>query len=244
MQYFPPALETLVEQFAKLPGVGVKSAQRLAFYVLSMSEEDANAFAQAILSAKTAIHCCPVCQNLTEGDGPCSICSSPRRDSSTICVVADPKDVVAMERSREYPGLYHVLHGVISPMNHVGPDDIRVKELVDRVAKGGVAEVIMATTSLGSATTQITDVSRLASWQMGHSPSPSEKFWHTGQQWMEALALTMASAKAAASSSGRERTKKASRWAVLRPMPGRRANCSTSCSSAGGKYCIGENIPS
>ena len=111
MQYFPPALETLVEQFAKLPGVGVKSAQRLAFYVLSMSEEDANAFAQAILSAKTAIHCCPVCQNLTEGDGPCSICSSPRRDSSTICVVADPKDVVAMERSREYQGLYHVLHG-------------------------------------------------------------------------------------------------------------------------------------
>ena len=145
MQYFPPALETLVEQFAKLPGVGVKSAQRLAFYVLSMSEEDANAFAQAILSAKTAIHCCPVCQNLTEGDGPCSICSSPRRDSSTICVVADPKDVVAMERSREYPGLYHVLHGVISPMNHVGPDDIRVKELVDRVARGGVDEVIMAT---------------------------------------------------------------------------------------------------
>ena len=125
MQYFPPALETLVEQFAKLPGVGVKSAQRLAFYVLSMSEEDANAFAQAILSAKTAIHCCPVCQNLTEGDGPCSICSSPRRDSSTICVVADPKDVVAMERSREYQGLYHVLHGVISPMNHVGPDDLR-----------------------------------------------------------------------------------------------------------------------
>ena len=145
MQYFPPALENLVEQFAKLPGVGVKSAQRLAFYVLSMPQEDANAFAQAIVSAKSVIHCCPVCQNLTEGDGPCSICSSPRRDASTICVVADPKDVVAMERSREYQGLYHVLHGVISPMNHVGPDDIRVKELVDRVAKGGVAEVIMAT---------------------------------------------------------------------------------------------------
>ena len=145
MQYFPPALETLVEQFAKLPGVGVKSAQRLAFYVLSMSEEDANAFAQAILSAKTAIHCCPVCQNLTEGDGPCSICSSPRRDSSTICVVADPKDVVAMERSREYQGLYHVLHGVISPMNHVGPDDLHIKSLVERVAAGGIQEVIMAT---------------------------------------------------------------------------------------------------
>ena len=145
MQYFPPALENLVEQFAKLPGVGVKSAQRLAFHVLSMPEDEAAAFAQAILTAKSTIHCCPVCQNLTQGEGPCSICSSPRRDASTICVVADPKDVVAMERSREYPGLYHVLHGVISPMNHVGPDDIRVKELVDRVAKGDVREVIMAT---------------------------------------------------------------------------------------------------
>ena len=145
MQYFPPALENLVEQFAKLPGVGVKSAQRLAFHVLSMPEDEAAAFAQAIQTAKSTIHCCPVCQNLTQGEGPCSICSSPRRDASTICVVADPKDVVAMERSREYQGLYHVLHGVISPMNHVGPDDIRVKELVDRVAKGDVREVIMAT---------------------------------------------------------------------------------------------------
>ena len=145
MQYLPPALEALVEQFAKLPGVGVKSAQRLAFYVLSMTEEDANSFAQAILNAKSSIHCCPVCQNLTEGEGPCSICSSPRRDASTICVVADPKDVMAMERSREYQGLYHVLHGVISPMNHVGPDDLHIKSLVERVAAGGVQEVIMAT---------------------------------------------------------------------------------------------------
>ena len=94
-----PALENLVEQFARLPGVGVKSAQRLAFHVLSLPEEDAAAFAQAILSAKSAIHCCPVCQNLTEGDGPCSICASPKRDASVICVVADPKDVVAMERA-------------------------------------------------------------------------------------------------------------------------------------------------
>ena len=145
MQYFPPALENLVEQFARLPGVGVKSAQRLAFHVLSLPEEDAAAFAQAILSAKSAIHCCPVCQNLTEGDGPCSICASPKRDASVICVVADPKDVVAMERAREYQGLYHVLHGVISPMNHVGPDDLHIKSLVERVAAGGVQEVIMAT---------------------------------------------------------------------------------------------------
>ena len=138
MQYFPPALENLVEQFAKLPGVGVKSAQRLAFHVLSMPEDEAAAFAQAILTAKSTIHCCPVCQNLTQGEGP-------KRDQSTICVVADPKDVVAMERSREYQGLYHVLHGVISPMNHVGPDDLHIKSLVERVSAGGVDEVIMAT---------------------------------------------------------------------------------------------------
>ena len=145
MEYLPPSLETLVEHFAKLPGVGRKSAQRLAFHILGQSDEDAEAFAQAILNAKKSIHCCPVCQNLTEGDGPCSICSSPRRDHSLICVVADPKDVMAMERSREYGGLYHVLHGVISPMSHVGPDDLHIKSLVERVAAGGVAEVIMAT---------------------------------------------------------------------------------------------------
>ena len=145
MQYFPPALEKLVEQFARLPGVGRKSAQRLAFFVLSLPEEDANAFAQAILEAKAAIHSCPVCQNFAQGDGLCPICGDPRRDQGVICVVADPKDVVALERAREYGGVYHVLHGVISPMNHVGPDDIRVKELVGRVAQGGVKEVIMAT---------------------------------------------------------------------------------------------------
>ena len=145
MEYFPPALENLVEHFAKLPGIGRKTAQRLAFYVLSLPQEEADAFAQAIAEAKRVIHCCPVCQNLTEGEGPCPICSSPRRDASTICVVADPKDVVAMERSREYQGLYHVLHGVISPMNHVGPDDLHIKSLVERVAAGGIQEVIMAT---------------------------------------------------------------------------------------------------
>ncbi|MBQ9974534.1 MAG: recombination protein RecR [Oscillospiraceae bacterium] len=145
MEHFPPALEKLVEQFARLPGVGTKSAQRLAFYVLSLSPEDAAQFAQAIVDAKKSIHCCPVCQNLTQGDGPCALCASPRRDSSVICVVADPKDVIAMERSREYNGLYHVLHGVISPMNRVGPDDLHIKSLVERVAQGQVQEVIMAT---------------------------------------------------------------------------------------------------
>ena len=145
MEYFPPALENLVEHFAKLPGIGRKTAQRLAFYVLSLPQEEADAFAQSITQAKTAIHCCPVCQNLTEGEGPCAVCASPKRDHGVICVVADPKDVVAMERSREYHGLYHVLHGVISPMNHVGPDDLHIKSLVERVAAGGVEEVIMAT---------------------------------------------------------------------------------------------------
>ncbi len=145
MEFFPPALERLVEQFARLPGIGNKSAQRLAFYVLSLPEEEAAAFAGAITAAKSSISCCPVCQNFTEGEGPCSICRDYRRDLSTICVVAEPRDVVAMERSREYTGLYHVLHGVISPMNHVGPDDLRIKPLLERVAQGKVHEVIMAT---------------------------------------------------------------------------------------------------
>lgn len=145
MQYFPPALEKLVEQFAKLPGIGTKSAQRLAFHVLNLPDGEAQAFADAILSAKHSVTCCPVCQNLTEGDGPCAICASYKRDHGTICVVADPKDVIAMERAGEYNGVYHVLHGVISPMSHVGPDDLKVNQLVSRVAAGGVDEVIMAT---------------------------------------------------------------------------------------------------
>ncbi len=144
MEYFPAALEALVEQFARLPGVGSKSAQRLAFHVLSLSEEDARAFADAIVTAKKTVTFCPVCRNLTDG-GLCPVCSSPKRDASVICVVADPRDVVAIERSREFSGRYHVLHGVISPMNHVGPDDLEIKPLVERVSKGGVSVVIMAT---------------------------------------------------------------------------------------------------
>ena len=144
MEYFPAPLETLVEQFAKLPGIGSKSAQRLAFHVLSLPDAEAEAFANAILAAKHTVTLCPVCRNLPAG-GLCPICASPRRDRSTICVVADPRDVAAMERAREYNGLYHVLHGVISPMNHVGPDDLEIKSLLDRVAQGGVQEVIMAT---------------------------------------------------------------------------------------------------
>ena len=144
MEYFPAPLEKLVEQFARLPGIGGKSAQRLAFHVLSLSDEEAQAFADAIVDAKRSVTCCPVCQNLTAG-GLCPICASPKRDGSTICVVADPRDVVAMERAREYNGRYHVLHGVISPMNHVGPDDLEIRSLLDRIAQGGISEVIMAT---------------------------------------------------------------------------------------------------
>ena len=144
MDYFPAPLEKLTEQFAKLPGIGRKSAQRLAFHVLGMTEAEAEEFANAILDAKRSVTCCPVCQNFSAG-GLCPICASPKRDSATICVVADPRDVAAMERSREYRGRYHVLHGVLSPMNHVGPDDLHIKSLVERVAAGGVQEVIMAT---------------------------------------------------------------------------------------------------
>ena len=144
MEFFPAPLEKLVEQFARLPGIGSKSAQRLAFHVLSLPEEDARRFADAIVDAKRSVTLCPVCQNLTAG-GLCPVCASPKRDGRVICVVADPRDVIAMERAREYDGVYHVLHGVLSPMNHIGPDDLQIKPLIDRVAKGDISEVIMAT---------------------------------------------------------------------------------------------------
>ena len=144
MRYFPVALERLTEQFAKLPGIGGKTAQRLAFHLLSMQPEEAQEFADAIVQAKKTVHLCPVCQNLTDKD-ICPICDDDSRDRGVICVVAEPKDVIAMERAREFSGLYHVLHGVISPLNHMGPDDIRIKELLARVAKGDVREIIMAT---------------------------------------------------------------------------------------------------
>ena len=144
MNYFPTALQELADQFARLPGIGGKTAQRLAFHVLSLPLEDAQEFADAILKAKNTVHTCPVCQNLTDRE-VCPICDDDLRDRSVICVVAEAKDVIAMERSREFNGVYHVLHGVISPLNHVTQDDIKIKELLMRIAAGNVREVIMAT---------------------------------------------------------------------------------------------------
>ena len=144
MSFFPASLENLIDKFASLPGIGRKSAQRLAFHVLSLPEEETSSFANAILDAKANVHCCSICQNLTEGE-ICSICLSDRRDKGTICVVSEPRDVLSIERGHEYNGTYHVLHGVLSPMSHVGPDDIRIKELLVRAAQDEVQEVIMAT---------------------------------------------------------------------------------------------------
>jgi len=144
MQHFPAAMQELADQFARLPGIGGKTAQRLAFHVLELPLEDAQSFADAIIRAKNQVHTCPVCQNLTDRE-ICGICNDDGRDGGLICVVAEPKDVIAMERSREFNGVYHVLHGVISPLNHVTQDDIRIRELLLRVGQGTVHEVIMAT---------------------------------------------------------------------------------------------------
>lgn len=143
MPFFPSALETLIDKFAMLPGVGKKSAQRLAFFVLSLPEGESEAFANAILDARQNVHCCSVCFNLTDAE-VCPICSSPKRDRNVICVVAEPRDVLSFERGREYNGVYHVLHGVLSPMSRIGPDDLKISELVARIGAGGVEEVIMA----------------------------------------------------------------------------------------------------
>jgi len=162
MDYFPSALENLIDKFASLPGIGQKTAQRLAFFVLSLPDDEAISFAGAITEAKQSVSCCTICQNLTDGE-LCVICRNPRRETGIICVVSDPKGVLAIERSHEYGGRYHVLHGVISPMNNVGPDDIRIKELVARVADGDIEEVIMATNPDTEGETTARYISRLLS---------------------------------------------------------------------------------
>ncbi|HJA95703.1 MAG TPA: recombination mediator RecR [Firmicutes bacterium] len=142
MEVFIEPIGRLMNEFSKLPGVGKKTAQRYAYKVVNMSESEARAFADAILNVKRKVRFCKVCGNFTENE-VCDVCRT--RDKSQICVVKEPKDVVALEKLHEYKGVYHVLHGVIDPMNGVTPNDIRIKELLERVAEGGVKEVIMAT---------------------------------------------------------------------------------------------------
>ena len=153
MAYYPEPIAKLIESYAKLPGIGQKTATRLAFYTIGMSDDDVNALAANLLSAKRDLHFCSICGNLTDAD-PCNICTDDARDKTTIFVVEESKDVLAMERIREYTGLYHVLHGTISPMNGVSPDDINVKTLITRLMDSEVAEIIIATnaTSDGEAT--------------------------------------------------------------------------------------------
>lgn len=140
---YPEALKLLIEEFERLPGIGRKSAVRLGFYVMNMPKEKAERFAGSIISAKEKVHLCPVCQNLTDGE-ICPICASSKRDKSVICVVEGAKDVIAMEKTHEYNGLYHCLHGVISPMDNIGPEDIKLRELMARLT-GEVKELILAT---------------------------------------------------------------------------------------------------
>lgn len=143
MNYYPQSISKLIEEFSKLPGIGPKTAQRLAFYVLDMNESDVKAFSEALINAKTNIKYCSICGNLTDED-PCIICRNTSRDPQVICVVQEPRDVIAMEKTREYKGLYHVLHGAISPLEGIGPDDIRIKELLKRLTPE-IKEVILAT---------------------------------------------------------------------------------------------------
>lgn len=144
MSYYSPSIEKLIEAFEKLPSIGNKTAARLAFYILNSSEEETEKFVNAIIEAKKNLKYCSTCFNISDTD-PCAICSNQGRDKSLICVVEDVKDVVAMERTHEFKGLYHVLHGSISPMNGVGPDDIKIKELLSRLMDGEVKEVVLAT---------------------------------------------------------------------------------------------------
>lgn len=143
MDFYPVAIEKLIEEFAKLPGIGQKTAQRLALHVLNLPEDEVKEFANALVKARGTIKYCSVCGNFTDQD-PCSICSNPNRDKSVICVLEQPKDVMTMEKVKEYNGLYHILHGNLSPMQGRGPQDIRIRELVARM-KGDVKEVIIAT---------------------------------------------------------------------------------------------------
>lgn len=144
MSYYSPSIEKLIQSFEKLPSIGNKTAARLAFYILNASEEETNEFVSSIINAKKNLKYCSKCYNISDTD-PCTICGNPKRDQSQICVVEDVRDIIAMERTHEFKGVYHVLHGSISPMNGIGPDDIKIKELLARLMDGQVKEVILAT---------------------------------------------------------------------------------------------------
>ena len=144
MSMYSPSIEKLIQSFEKLPSIGNKTAARLAFYILNASEEETNDFISSIVNVKKNLKYCSKCYNISDTD-PCPICSNPKRDQSEICVVEDVRDIVAMEKTHEFRGVYHVLHGSISPMNGVGPDDIKIKELLARLMDGQVKEVILAT---------------------------------------------------------------------------------------------------
>lgn len=144
MSYYSPSIEKLIESFEKLPSIGHKTAVRLAFHMLDLSQEDTNEFINSIINAKTKLRYCSNCFNISDTD-PCPICNSPKRDNSIICVVEDVRDIMAMERTHEYKGVYHVLHGTISPLNGIGPDEIKIKELLNRIRENEIKEVIIAT---------------------------------------------------------------------------------------------------
>nr|AGS53185.1 recombination protein RecR [uncultured bacterium contig00081] len=144
MNYYGDPLNRLIEELGRLPGIGAKSAQRLAFYLINQPEERATSLAAAITDAKKNIRYCGVCCNITDAD-PCAACSDPKREKTTVMVVEDPRDMAAYERTNEYRGLYHILHGAISPLNGVGPNDLRIKELLSRLQDGSITEIILAT---------------------------------------------------------------------------------------------------
>ncbi len=144
MSYYSPSIEKLIESFEKLPSIGHKTATRLAFHMLDLSELETNEFINSIINAKKSLKYCSICYNISDTD-PCPICASPKRDLTTICVVEDVKDIIAMEKTHEFKGVYHVLHGSISPMNGIGPDDIKIKELLSRIGNNKISEIIIAT---------------------------------------------------------------------------------------------------
>ena len=144
MSYYSPSIEKLIESFEKLPSIGHKTAVRLAFHMLDLSEEDTKEFIDSIINAKTNLKYCSRCYNISDTD-PCPICGSPKRDNTLICVVEDVRDIMAMERTHEFKGVYHVLHGTISPMNGIGPEDIKIKELLNRIGETNIKEIIIAT---------------------------------------------------------------------------------------------------